>query len=180
MRVCVCVCRVYSRPVLLSLRNNDSRARALLLSSSLSYFPFFFFFSESHCYTRVHTPVDSRRTRPPTNLPSNHRPRSPVRSTPSGTNRPYPEFANSTRRIASCRRSTGPNTKIPRGEKTNAFVKRETHRTLSFRLLREPPGHTYPQESTKVGRLNPRNGRSWFVANAIFDANVRYLTCAIR
>jgi len=52
------------------------------------------------------------------NLPSNHRPQSPVRRTPSGTSRPYPWFANNTRRIASCLRSKGPDTKIPRKQKT--------------------------------------------------------------
>lgn len=48
------------------------------------------------------------------NLPSNLRPQSPVRRTPSGTSRPYPGFANNTRQIASCLRSKDPDTKIPR------------------------------------------------------------------
>lgn len=47
------------------------------------------------------------------NLRSILRPRSPVRSTPSGTSKPCPGSASNTRRTASCPRSTGPNTKIP-------------------------------------------------------------------
>lgn len=57
------------------------------------------------------------------NLPSNHRLRSLVRSTPSSTSKPYLGFANNTLRTVAFPHSTGPNTKIPgkKKKKHNQF-----------------------------------------------------------
>lgn len=68
------------------------------------------------------------------NLPSNPRPQSPVRSTLSSTSMPFPEFANNTHRIASFLRLADLNTKIPKKKKT--FIKKYFSLTIQAIIIK--------------------------------------------